>query len=187
MNVGPYRILEQVAVTAGGPVHLARELPAGATALLKLAAHETVADGLRHEYALLQNLDVPEVLEPRALVEDGAQTALVFEPFSGEGLDALLARQPQLPLTLSLSLALQAARALAALHAAGIVHSDLRPANFLVARTGDHAQLKLADLSRAMARDEDALPHAALGRDWAYLSPEQTGRMRRPADHRTDF
>jgi PAS domain S-box-containing protein len=187
MNAGNYQILEQIGVTAGGPVHLAREVPGGTTALLKLPAHENVADGLRHEYALLQSLDVPEILKPRALLEDAARPALVLEPFAGEGLDAVLARQPQLALPLALTLALQAARALAALHAAGVVHGDVRPANFLVAQADDPVRLKLADLSRATARDGDAPAHTAVGRDWAYMSPEQTGRMQRAPDYRTDF
>jgi PAS domain S-box-containing protein len=187
MNTGNYQILEQIGVTAGGPVHLARELPAGTTALLKLPARENDADGLRHEYVLLQTLDVPEILRPLALIEDGARAALILEPFTGEGLDVVLARSPQLSLPVVLTLALQAARALAALHAAGIVHGDLHPANFLLAQADDLVQLKLADLSRATARDGDSHPRMAVSRDWAYVSPEQTGRMQRPADYRTDF
>src|SRR4051812_34609808 len=182
MNIGDYQILEQIGVTAGGPVCLGREVLTGTTALLKLPAHENAADGLRQEYALLQTLDVPEILKPLALIEDGARSALVLEPFAGEGLDAMLAHSPPLSLPVVLTLALQAARALAAIHAAGIVHGDLRPVSFLLAQADDQVQLKLADLSRATARDGDAPPRTAVGRDWAYVSPEQTGRMNRPVD-----
>ncbi|MBW8830589.1 MAG: AAA family ATPase [Burkholderiales bacterium] len=187
MNIGDYQILEQIGVTAGGPVYLAREVPGGTTALLKLPAHENAAGGLRQEYVLLQSLDVPEIIKPMALLEESARSALVLEPFAGEGLDAVLAHSPPLSLPVVLTLALQVARALAALHAAGIVHGDLRPVNFLLAQADDRVQLKLADLSRAMARDGDAFPRTAVGRDWAYVSPEQTGRMNRPVDYRTDF
>ncbi len=192
MNVGNYQILEQIGMTGGGPLHLARELPAGTSALLKLPAHDNAADGLRREYGLLQSLDAPEILKPLALLEEGPHLALVLEAFAGEGLDAVLARPPQLGLPKALALALQAARALAALHAAGIVHGDIQPANFLLAHDHDEVpladvQLKLADLSRATAREDAASARTAAGRDWAYVSPEQTGRMNRPADHRTDF
>jgi PAS domain S-box-containing protein len=107
-----------------------------------------------------------------------------LEPFQEQGLDAALARPAEIPLPMALGLALQLARALAPLHAAGIVHGDLRPANLLLAHTGDQVQLKLAAPGRAAAEDAALRP---VGRDWAYLAPEQTGRMQRRADHRTDF
>jgi serine/threonine protein kinase len=187
MDVGNYQVLEQICVTACSALHLARHVPTGASALLKLPPSENAADGLRQEYALLQSLDVPEILHPLALLEEGPHLALVLEPFAAEGLDAVLARQPNLSLTVALTMALQAARALAALHGAGIVHRDIRPANFLVAHAHDDVQLKLADLSRATARESATPARTAAGRDWAYISPEQTGRMNRPADYRTDF
>jgi hypothetical protein len=47
---------------------------------------------------LLQSLDVPEILRPLALIEDGPRLALLLEPFAGENLEAVLARQPRFPL-----------------------------------------------------------------------------------------
>ena len=185
--MGDYRVIEQIGATAGGTLHLARQVRDGTAALLKLPARESAADGLRHEYALLQSLDVPEILHPLALIEDGPRLALVLEPFAGEGLDIVLARQPRFALLETLVMARQLACALAALHAAGIVHHDIRPANFLLARAHDSVQVKLADLSRATARESATSLRPVAGSDWAYASPEQTGRMNRQADYRTDF
>ena len=184
--MGDYRVIEQIGVTAGGTLHLAGHMRGGATVLLKLAARDSAADGLRQEYALLQSLDVPEILHPLALLEDGPRLALVLEPFAGEGLEAVLARQPRFAVPETLTLARQLACALAALHGAGIVHHDIRPANFLLARAHDGVQVKLADLSRAAARKGATEARPAAG-NWAYVSPEQTGRMNRQADYRTDF
>ena len=114
MNMGNYRALEQIGVTAGGTLHLARQVQDGPPVLLKLPARDRAAVGLRHEYALLQSLDVPEILKPLALLEEGARLALVLEPFAGEGLDAVLARQPRFALPEVLAIARQLARALAA-------------------------------------------------------------------------
>ncbi|XYI02363.1 AAA family ATPase [Sorangium sp. So ce1128] len=187
MNRGNYQAIEQMGATAGGTLYLARHLHDASAALLKLPASDSAADGLRlkREYALLQSLDVPEILQPIALLEEGARLALVLEAFAGEGLDAALARQPRFALPVALAIARQLARALAALHAAGTVHHDLRPANLLLARDG--AKVKLADLSRAAAREGTTGARPAAAGDWAYVSPEQTGRINRQADYRTDF
>jgi hypothetical protein len=185
MIAGNYQVLEQIGATTGGTLCLARQIQDGGTVLLKFPASDSAVIGLRHEYALLKSLDVPEIVKPVTLCEDGAHSVLVLEPFAGESLDAVLARQQRIALPTALIMARQLVRALAALHAGGIVHHDIRPANFLVAR--DPVELKLADLSRAAARAEAMSTGPAAIADWAYVSPEQTGRMSRQADYRSDF
>jgi len=78
-----------------------------------------------------------------------------------------------------LRIASQVAHALAGLHAAQLIHRDIRPATIVVVHK--HGALALADLGLAPA-SESAAPG-----DWAYVSPEQTGRMNRPLDYRSDF
>ena len=185
MTTGSYQVIEQIGVTASGTLHLARHRHDDTPVLLKLPVHESTTAGLRHEYALLQSLDVPEILHPLALQEDAPHLALVLEPFASESLDAVLARQQRFALPMALVIASQLARALAALHAAGIVHYDLRPVNLLLAHDG--VQVKLADLSRAVSLEGATSLRPTAAADWAYASPEQTGRMNRAVDYRTDF
>ena len=185
INMGNYQVIEQIGVTAGGTLHLARHGHDDTPVLLKFPARESAGNSLRYEYTLLQSLDVPEILHPLALQENGTRLALVLEPFAGEGLDAVLARQQRFALPVALTIARQLTRALAALHAVGIVHHDLRPANLLLAHDG--VQVKLADLSRAASREGATSISPAAIVDWAYASPEQTGRMNRAVDYRTDF
>ncbi len=188
MNIGNYQLIERIGTTAGGELYRARHLHDGTAVLLKFLDRDGagVADDmrLRNEYALLQLLHVSEILRPIVLHEEGGHLALLLEHFAGEGLDTVLARQQRFALPVALAIAIQLARALAALHAAGIVHHDLRPANLLLARDG--VQVKLADLSQATSREGATSARPAVA-DWAYVSPEQTGRMNRHADYRTDF
>ena len=85
-----------------------------------------------------------------------------------------------------LRLASQLAQTMADLHAAHLIHGDMHPPHVMV--SVDNGQISLLDLRMpsAEARQPDAESHPAAG-DWAYFSPEQTGRMNRPVDYRTDF
>ena len=190
MNIHQYQLIERVCVTANSELYIARHLRDGTTALLKLfdRANASAADAARfkHEYALLRALRAPEILRPITLHDEGGCLALVLEHFAGECLEAVLAREQRLALPTALYIASQLAHALAALHAADIVHHDIRPANLLLAH--DSVQVKLADLSRAASREGTTSNTGwTTAGDWAYVSPEQTGRMNRQVDHRTDF
>jgi PAS domain S-box-containing protein len=184
MNIGDYEAMEQIGAATGGTLHCARRIVDGGTVLLKLPARGGLPDGLRREFGLLQSLDVPGLLRPLALIDDGPRLAMVLEPFAGTGLDGVLAGEARLSVATVLALACRLARVLAGLHGAGIVHHDLRPANLLLARDG--GDVRLADVSRATSAGSAASARPAPA-DWAYVSPEQTGRMQREADYRTDF
>lgn len=76
--------------------------------------------------------------------------------------------------------------ALAGMIGAHVIHRDLRPTNTLVAPETD--AILLADFSLATTPEHSVSAEdvgLSVG-DWAYMSPEQTGRMNRPVDYRTD-
>ncbi len=193
MNIGSYRLVERNCAVAGGQLYVARHVLDGTTVLVKLRDRDKtgIEDKARfgHEYALLQSLHAREIIRPIALLDEEKRPALVLDHFAGESLETVLAREPRLALPTVLRIASQMTRALAALHAADIVHCNICPVNFLIAIARDDVQVRLLDLSRAASREHDTRssgPAPAAG-DWAYVSPEQTGRMNRQADYRTDF
>ena len=98
------------------------------------------------------------------------------------------------PFTLSksLSLAIQIADILGYIHAENIVHKDINPANIVLNRSTN--QLKIIDFSIASIfapeklTEQSALKNPqVLEGTLAYISPEQTGRMNRTLDYRTDY
>ena len=183
IDIGPYQLGRQVCTTSGGVLYEARGVQDGAAVLLKLlhrgGASAGDESGFRGEYQTLQQLRLPGVAKPLALHENDVYLAMALEFFSGKCLDAILSReQRRLPLPAALKVASHLARVLSELHNAGVVHHDFRPANLLVA--SDFGQVLLVDISCAASGD------GTTG-DWAHLSPEQTGHMNRPVDHRTDF
>src|SRR5260370_2568290 len=112
---------------------------------------------------------------------------MLLEDWGGEALEGVLSGDSRMALPLCLSIARHLADALAGIDAARVIHRDIRPANILVAP--DTGRILLVDFSNSTAQEvktvspEEVRPVG----DWAYVSPEQTGRMNRALDYRTDF
>ncbi|HVJ54582.1 MAG TPA: AAA family ATPase [Aliidongia sp.] len=156
--------------------------------LLRLAIEPAVEHAaLQREAGLVGELiDKAPVAPVLGIAETSAGPALVVVDDRYEFLGA---RIPPggMALDLFLRLALDMATALAALHAAEVTHQDIRPANILV---GPGQTVRLTGLARAArVPREGAAPSrsAPVGGDPAYFSPEQTGRLNRPIDPRSDL
>jgi len=193
MTSATFQIIDRICTTAGSTLSRAIVLTDGSQVMLKLldsqdaGASSDKTARFRQEYELLQSLNLAEIVRPTSLVEEWDCPAMVMKDFAGESLETVLASGRPLELAASLEIAGQLSRALAGLHAAPIIHQDIRPLNMMV--TPDH-QLRIMDLTLAAAHRQDAFSSGQrslrIG-DWAYMSPEQTGRMNRPLDCRTDF
>lgn len=189
MIIANCQTIHRVYKTAGSALYRARRLTDGMPVLLKLLPEHagTVQSArLKREYRLLQTLKVAGIAKPHSLIDDRGRLVLVLEDFSGESLETVLCHGPRLDLPHCLAIAHHLADALAGIDTAHIIHRDLRPANILVApETG---QVLLVDFSLATTQEHTVSPEdlfVSVG-EWAYMSPEQTGRMNRPVDYRTD-
>jgi len=125
---------------------------------------------------------------------EGEQTYYIMELLRGEALSELLEREPIDSLDRVLSIAMQLADALAAVHDEDIVHCDVKPANiFVTGRDGQPEQIKLLDFGIAELPGEQQLPEhrddsALKGRlsgTPAFMSPEQVEG--KPVDQQTDI
>ncbi len=141
----------------------------------------------RHQYTIAKQLDLPGVIRPYQLLEYRRGYALVMEDFGGISLNQYQARRC-LSVTDILSIAIQLADILHALYQQRIVHKDIKPANILI--HPESKQIKLIDFGIAslLPREtQEILSPNLLEGTLAYISPEQTGRMNRGIDYRTDF
>jgi predicted ATPase/GAF domain-containing protein/HPt (histidine-containing phosphotransfer) domain-containing protein len=138
---------------------------------------------LRQEYQLLSSIEAPEVVKALDLKEHGDGLALVLEDLGDRSVAELIGR---LTVERFLELAISMAASLDAVHARGIIHRDVKPHHFLV--DGDSAKTKIIDLGIAtrLSRETPAISPERLVGTLAYMSPEQTGRMHRLLDRRTD-
>jgi len=143
-------------------------------------------DRLRNEYEVGRTLKGLAVVEPLALSSFEGRPALELEDFHGVSLDRVMG-QP-IPIAAFLTLAAQVARVVADVHRRGVIHKDLKPHNILL----DHesGQVRIGDfcIAARIAR-EQSTPWAArlIEGSLPYVSPEQTGRMNRSIDSRSDL
>ncbi|MEH1944877.1 MAG: AAA family ATPase [Nostoc sp.] len=140
-----------------------------------------------NQYALTKNLDSPGIIKPYSLEPYNNGYALVMEDFGGVSLRQFTKEQPQ-HLDQFLLIALQLTDILHQLHQQRVIHKDIKPANILI--HPDTKLLKLIDfsISSLLPRETTEIqnPNVLQG-TLAYLSPEQTGRMNRGIDYRSDF
>jgi len=141
---------------------------------------------LEHEYSLSGELDLGWAARPVALERKQGRTTLVLEDPGGVPLDGLLGRP--LELTQALRIGIGIAAALRELHDRDIIHMDLKPANILVEPETGKAWLMGFGIASRLRRELQSMsaPELMAG-TLAYMAPEQTGRMNRSIDSRSDL
>jgi PAS domain S-box-containing protein len=144
-------------------------------------------EAIGREYELIQSLDLDGVPRTIDLIRSGDHVALVLEDQGGPRLKTLIP-PGGIDFATYFRLGCQLAEILEGLHHRRIIHKDMNPNHVLVApQTG---RLRLIDFSIAsrMPAEHQELRHpSVLEGTIGYLSPEQTGRMNRDIDYRTDF
>src|SRR5712672_618687 len=161
---------------------------AAVLAVLPAAEHPTPAtlDRLAHEYELKDELDGAWAVRPLALVRERGRTMLVLEDTGSEPLHRLLG--PPMEVRSFLRLAIAVAAALTQVHRRGLVHKDIKPANILVNRTTGEVKLTGFGIASRLPRERQApAPPESIAGTLAYMAPEQTGRMNRSIDARSDL
>src|SRR5215467_7123441 len=146
-SIGPYSILEKLGEGGMGEVWRARDTRLGRIVALKCLPGEKVSDESRRQRFLCEAqaasaLNHPNIVTIHDWTDDGGGSyVLVMEFVPGKTLDRLIGPNG-LTLRDTLSYAAQIASALAAAHSAGIVHSDIKPANIMV---GEQGRVKVLD------------------------------------------
>ena len=141
---------------------------------------------MEHEYSLRAELDPGWAVRPLALAPHKGRTMLVLTDPGGEPLDRLLGRPMELTQFLRLAIGLSAA--LGQLHGRSLIHKDIKPANVLVnCATGQVWLMGFGIASRLPRERQSPEPPEFIAGTLAYMAPEQTGRMNRSIDSRSDL
>ena len=173
---GRYRLVELLGQGGMATIFRAVDTQLGRDVAVKLLRPEYLRDPdfssrFRQEAQAAASLTHPNIVTTYDYGEDPSGPYIVMELVDGEDLATILRRSGPLPPRQAARIAAAVARALAASHARGLVHRDIKPGNVLIGRDG---QVKVVDfgIARAIAEAQTTLPGTTLG-SVHYFSPEQ--------------
>ena len=199
-QVGHYELLEKLGEGGMGVVYRARDVALNRYAALKFLP-ETALDEDRkkrflQEAQLASSLNHPNIVTIYEISLEPPREFIAMEFVQGRALDSMIGASG-LPFKQVLGYAVQIADALAAAHAAGIVHRDVKPGNVLISDAGlakvlDFGLAKLVeraaqaadDVTRTVAMTSPRTADGLIVGTVSYMSPEQAEG--KPADHRSD-
>ncbi len=189
-QLGHYKILSMIGKGGMGEVYLGTDTRLGRSVAIKVSSRE-FNDRFEREAHAISTLNHPNI----CTLHDVGPNYLVMEYIEGETLLKIIERGP-LPLDKALTYAVQIVDALAAAHAKGVIHRDLKPGNIIITKNGAKVlDFGLAKLSAEKINSESAAniqtvtepitrAGAVLGTLY-YMSPEQVEG--KEADERSDI
>ncbi|MDE5072958.1 MAG: serine/threonine-protein kinase, partial [Trichodesmium sp. St5_bin8] len=187
-----YKITKQIYESANSLVFQGLLKPNNQPIILKFLKenYPTLSELTRYkqEYEITRSLNnLEQIIIVYDLHRYNNSLVILLEDFGGQSLKLLL---PQTQFTLEefLTIAIQITESLAVIHNNNIIHKDINPSNIIYnPQTG---QLKIIDFGISTRLSQELIklfpPHQLEG-TLAYIAPEQTGRMNRGIDYRSDF
>jgi predicted ATPase/signal transduction histidine kinase len=186
-------MLEPLREEADFTLHRGRELgnPMPILVLAVVAEHPSPQSlrRLEHEWSLASELDTAWAAQPLALTRYQGRAVLILKDPGGEPLDRIIRQRKRHPIDLTrfLRIAIGLATALSHAHRQGLIHKDVKPANALVDAAGRVWLTGFGIASRLPRERLPPVPAEIIAGTLAYMSPEQTGRMNRSIDSRSDL
>ncbi|HEY1014574.1 MAG TPA: AAA family ATPase, partial [Herpetosiphonaceae bacterium] len=190
-----YTVGGSIYESANSLIYRGRRAEDGLPVVLKLLkdpypAPEQIAR-MSREYEIVRRLtdggDLPGVIRALALEADHQRPVIVFEDVGGQSL-AQQGMAGKLELADLLRLAITVADTIGQIHQRQVIHKDINPSNIIYNPASGAVQIIDFGISTLLSRENPSLrsPNVLEG-TLAYLSPEQTGRMNRAIDYRTDL
>lgn len=142
---------------------------------------------LRHEFQLMEGLKIQGVPEVLSFEKNDNHYGIVVKDH--HSISAKLYLNNQLPeISKLLEIAVQLCQIISGIHAQQIIHKDIKPLNIIISPSSGQVQLIDFGLStRVLSGTQEASGTGILEGSLPYISPEQTGRMNRPVDYRSDL
>ncbi len=135
----------------------------------------------------IKNIKSDNIITVHDIIDTDEGIIVILEDFHGVPLKVFKGKKP-FDLKTSISIAVQIANALGDIHRYDIIHRDIRPHTIFIDRESDTARIgDFGVLSKITERNKSFYDKEVIEKKLPYISPEQTGRMNRTIDYRTDF
>lgn len=188
-----YTVIEEIADHGSKAIYRCIDNLSGQTVIAKVlgakaSTYEAVMR-IKKEYKMLSELKgvVDGVIQPIQLEERGGFFVLTLEDINGQSLRNII-RDERLDVSTILRLAIKIVDIIGRIHEQQIIHKDLKPANLIWNRASDQIQIIDFDLSVKLNNEKQEFQNAGVMEGTlSYISPEQTGRINRNIDYRSDF
>lgn len=191
LNLSNYQAIERINESDNTIVFQGRRISDNLPVIIKLPKndHPAPEESARysHEFKILSSLNFEGVVKTIGLELYDNRRGIILEDFGGTALSKLMLRRT-FAVDDFLAIAIKITKALLAIHSSFIIHKDINPSNIVL--NEDSGQLKLIDFGISSELSHEAANHGSIKTmegTLAYISPEQTGRMNRTLDYRTDF
>lgn len=191
ITLNGYNIIQKIHESENTVIYKAIREQDHQPAIIKILASEYPSlleiTRLKHEYEIIKNLNLKGIVKALNLLDYKNGLALILEDFSGQSIKIFL-NDKKLELSKCLQILLQVIDTLEQLHQNQIIHKDIKPQNLII--NPETLQVKITDFSIAsrLSKENQTLSNLnLLEGTLSYISPEQTGRMNRSIDYRTDY
>ena len=194
-----YELVEKIYASDRTVIHRAREKSYQKPVILKLPHHPypnfNELTRYRNAYTLIKNFNFPGIVKILALEKFEQRLILVMEDFGGISLHQFINNQStsnvnsfSTDINQFLHIALQIVNSLEKLHQNQIIHKDIKPHNIIINLQTKQVQIIDFSSTTKLPKETPEIrnPNTLEG-TLAYMSPEQTGRMNRGIDYRSDF
>ncbi|MCK5719635.1 MAG: AAA family ATPase, partial [Thiomargarita sp.] len=191
LNLPNYQIKEQIYESINSTVYRGIRNKDNQPVILKMLKQDypSPAELTRYqqEYEITLDLNLTGVIKTYGIEKYQNTLVIILEDFDGTSLKELMAARP-LTVQEFLPLAIQITDSLGNIHAANIIHKDINPSNIVWEPTTKRLKIIDFGIASRLPRENPTLKNPEqLEGTLAYLSPEQTGRINRSMDYRTDL
>lgn len=186
-----YILLQKISETRRSIIFRGKKENDDRTVIIKILnnEHPTPAEvfRFRQEYSHIKELNLDGIVKTHEIISHSGGFALILEDFGGIPLSSYI-QNNRPSISQFLDIAVTIAEILGEIHKKNIIHKDLKPQNILINPETEEVKIVDFGISSEFTHEHDAIdtPEVVEG-TLAYMSPEQTGRVNRQIDYRTDL